>query len=208
MDTATPERVSETFEVPQNCVSYTEMIEGKFQETQGENAQLFSDYEFLVSDQFDLSTNLSKIKSCEQSGYLYGMMLTMMSTDDGYEEALQMFGQDTGNCEEIDLGEAYVSTMDVYVGNYINGMKVTLSDGTNFTLGKKDRKDSITSWDLSDGVSRIIGLIGSELDERILTIQAILYDSTCANTAYDTWTVELAEQQAQDQLAEELRISE
>ena len=66
-----------------------------------------------------------------------------MSTPDGLSSLdLNMWGEEVGDCYVETMDGAHVDEIDIYTGNYVNGMVLELSDGTEVDIGKKVRKDA------------------------------------------------------------------
>ena len=93
--------------------------------------------------------------------------------------------------------------MEIYTGDWVNGIKVDLSEGSDINIGKKNRKDDTRNWDLTDAQWSLIGMTGQFKDNRLLSLTPIMYDSQCGLSLYQEWSDALAAQEEADRIKAE-----
>jgi len=168
-----------------------------------------SDRDILLSDAFDVTMSLASLKGCKDDGELVGIMGRLVPDNEGGEGVdLNLIGRETGDCTTTTADLNDILAVDVYTGDWVNGIKIDLNEGSDIELGKKNRRDDTKTWSLSDDQWKLIGMTGEVKDNRILSLTPIMYDSSCGLTSYQAWSDALAAQQEADRLQREAEEAE
>ena len=84
----------------------------------------------------------------------------------------------------------FVTSVDIYHNQYINGMKLFLENGQQIILGERKSSDTTTEWSFETEGQFWLGVEGIVKDERLLSLTPIVYDQQCALDAKADWDAE------------------
>lgn len=200
------ERVPETFTLSGDCFKTGSRAAG---DKSSSGAVETSDMDFLLSDGFDVTMSLASVKGCKDNGELVGIMGTLVSSEEGAEGVdLSLIGRETGDCQTASGDLNDLRKVEIYTGDWINGIKFDLNEGSDTTIGKKNRKDDTRNWDFNEAQWKLIGMSGQSKDNRLLSLTPIMYDSECGLAAWQEWSDAKAAQDEADRLKAEAEAAE
>lgn len=199
-------RVPDTFTLSEDCLKTGSRSAGS---KSSSGAVETSDMDFLLADGFDATWSLASVKGCKDNGELVGIMGTLMSSEEGAEAVdLSLIGRETGDCQTTSGDLSDLRKVEIYTGDWINGIKFDLNEGSDMTIGKKNKRDDTRNWDMNDAQWTLIGMSGQSKDNRLLSLTPIMLDSECALTAWQEWSDALAAQEEADRLKAEAEAAE
>ena len=89
------------------------------------------------------------------------------------------------SCYEFEiLPDDVFLSMDVYFNIYITGLRLTFTNGKRVRLGNKQSLDDTVTWDFENENFQPIGLKGTTDEDRLVSLQLIVYDEECGVENY------------------------
>jgi len=105
--------------------------------------------------------SLASLKGCKDDGELVGIMGRLVPDNEGGEGVdLNLIGRETGDCTTTSADLNDILDVDIYTNDWVNGIRIDLSEGSDIELGKKNRRDDTRNWDLTDDQWKLIGMTG------------------------------------------------
>ena len=74
-------------------------------------------------------------------------------------------------CNYLDIAiDEEIQTINIYYNQFIHALRLTFNNGKRVSLGSKQSADRTFTWDFTQDEYELVGLAGTTVDGRLLTI--------------------------------------